>query len=387
MLTRVFAAALAVFVFVVFSTAVMALTADVVRPLTPPIVLAALSGSTRAMHSFTLNDLPAQLVFEAGSVSARPPGSKLVIRSSGSLTEFESYDLPAWREGAIVLSRPLFTPSIDVVVDGVPTGSAGVKIVALTSTPKESTPQGFVPSWRPVADPPPNPMVDRLRGAIVFLSLPGVYHPSPKCSGFLYGDAETVVTNRHCLNESQDYSRLSDPKTGKGPCTDIKIGFGYITEAGPLPLPKARCVSAFTNRTGPDLAVLRIAYEDAGQKPSVVLTASHTALTNGDDLFVIHHPSGLPMVFSLCPYQVRDTPQGSNTDYFRHRCATLGGSSGSPVLNASGALVGVHYFYEGDAWTTHGALTQRVAEGNPLLNRAVQIQELQKFLQRWRQQQ
>ncbi|MGL4241544.1 MAG: trypsin-like serine peptidase, partial [Beijerinckiaceae bacterium] len=57
-------------------------------------------------------------------------------------------------------------------------------------------------------------------------------------------------------------------------------------------------------------------------------------------LIVIHHPLGRPKMMSRfrC-FGVRNQPQDAN---FRHRCDTLGGSSGSLLFTTGGEVVALH---------------------------------------------
>jgi hypothetical protein len=66
----------------------------------------------------------------------------------------------------------------------------------------------------------------------------------------------------------------------------------------------------------------------------------------GDNLILIHHTEGLPKQVSTC--QVDHIAIGGETLIkeweFPHSCDTEKGSSGSPVFNESGKLVGLHHF-------------------------------------------
>jgi V8-like Glu-specific endopeptidase len=83
----------------------------------------------------------------------------------------------------------------------------------------------------------------------------------------------------------------------------------------------------------------------------------------GEDLFIVQHPAGEAKQISkinckagLVPVDGRAT--GSD---FIHSCDTAGGSSGSPVTDSAGNLVGLHHygFNEGGAWSQNRAVRIR----------------------------
>jgi len=65
----------------------------------------------------------------------------------------------------------------------------------------------------------------------------------------------------------------------------------------------------------------------------------------GEPLFVIHHTEGLPKQVSTCKV---DTLVSKGSQYapgaeFEHSCDTEKGSSGGPVFDSAGLLVGIHH--------------------------------------------
>jgi hypothetical protein len=61
----------------------------------------------------------------------------------------------------------------------------------------------------------------------------------------------------------------------------------------------------------------------------------------GERLTMVHHPAGLPK--KLTQYGCRATSTLSAETNLRHRCDTLPGSSGAPILNANREIVGTHH--------------------------------------------
>ena len=102
-----------------------------------------------------------------------------------------------------------------------------------------------------------------------------------------------------------------------------------------------------------------------------------TAVAPNEKLTIVHHPAALAKQFSQCTAvdAMRASWRKSTAGIdFTHRCDTESGSSGGPVFDASGALVGLHHegfrFNEADC------------QAMDSVNKAVHIVSILKFLER-----
>lgn len=160
------------------------------------------------------------------------------------------------------------------------------------------------------------------------------------CSGSLVGE-DLVMTAGHCIN--------------KDTCAGTKFVFGFAVKArggkAPSEVPAAdvySCSKVETQKleasdtTGNpaldqllgkisdlDFAIVRLDRKVTGRDPLPV--NSFKTLKNGDPLFVIGHPVGLPLKVAD-DAAVRDI--GKDKAYFVANLDTYGGNSGSAVFNA-----------------------------------------------------
>jgi serine protease Do len=137
-------------------------------------------------------------------------------------------------------------------------------------------------------------------------------------SGFIIDGAGLVVTNRHVLEDA--------------------VGI-TVTLHDERQFP-ARLVSA---NTTPDLALLRI--EAPGESFATVRWGDSRALRLGDTVIAVGNPLGLTTsitvgVVSALGRNVRSSPMD---DYIQTDAAINRGSSGGPLFNLAGEVVGVHW--------------------------------------------
>jgi hypothetical protein len=94
-----------------------------------------------------------------------------------------------------------------------------------------------------------------------------------------------------------------------------------------------------------DLAIIELA-PNKTEAPPNILTLRDASL-NEEPIAVIHHPASLAKQISQkCQGMTTAAASIGTVDLtrdFAHRCDTEGGSSGAPVLDENGLVVGIHH--------------------------------------------
>lgn len=148
------------------------------------------------------------------------------------------------------------------------------------------------------------------------------------CSGSLVAP-DIIMTAGHCVTSD-------DSCAG----TKFVFGFGIKQDGGVTPesVPTdavyscAKLLGRQQENAGADWALVRLDRPAAGHAP---LTLSKAVPANGDPIFVIGHPAGLPTKVAGGA-KIRDaSPEG----FFRANTDTFGGNSGSAVFDAKTGLV------------------------------------------------
>jgi V8-like Glu-specific endopeptidase len=159
------------------------------------------------------------------------------------------------------------------------------------------------------------------------------------CTGFLVGDS-LLLTNEHCVKSQEECD------------TTIAI-FGYEEDAGGKPRPGERvpCRKWIKSLFDLDVSALQLDGTPGARWGRLELLARDVSANEA--VLVIQHPGGQPKQYSQADCRV-STPvapgRAPDTD-FGHLCDTMGGSSGSPVLDASLKVVGLHHYgFASDRW-------------------------------------
>ncbi|WP_375312798.1 serine protease [Bradyrhizobium sp. A5] len=185
------------------------------------------------------------------------------------------------------------------------------------------------------------------------------------CSGFLIADAPKMlfVTNDHCGGPWSAEDRWSG-----GVCETAIIDFSWD---GDLVKREFGCRSVMRDQAN-DLAVLELSGPQTDVPPKALVLRNKSL--NDESVSIIHHPASLPKQISQNCKGVTDAAAGIDTvnlqSDFAHLCDTEGGSSGAPVLDDDGLVVGIHHL--GFQRDTHGKCD--------MFNKAVDVAKLVAFL-------
>ncbi|MGK9264154.1 serine protease [Sinorhizobium meliloti] len=185
------------------------------------------------------------------------------------------------------------------------------------------------------------------------------------CSGVLIADRPDLLflTNDHC-------GGLSEPRWSSSVCEGNGIvDFSWDGDAVSR---QHQCRKVVTRSSDLDLALLRLA--PAASDDAAPLPASFAMNVNeGEPIAVIHHPSSETKKISRnCVARIADVSETVNeVNDFAYDCDTEAGSSGAPVFNVEGNVVGIHH-------TGHEKTAAGQCDG---LNKAVRLDRIRQFLQ------
>jgi V8-like Glu-specific endopeptidase len=156
---------------------------------------------------------------------------------------------------------------------------------------------------------------------------------SESCTGFLIDD-DRMLTNEHCINKTDV-------------CKTALAIFDYeVTETGSIDTGQQfRCTQFIAADHTLDVSLIRLA-----GKPGLLyghLTLNGRAVVLGEQLYLIQHPAGEPKQISRkgCSITTAVAPGNGLATDFGHKCDTLGGASGSPLLGGGDfTVIGLHHF-------------------------------------------
>ncbi|RPH95287.1 MAG: serine protease [Lysobacterales bacterium] len=171
------------------------------------------------------------------------------------------------------------------------------------------------------------------------------------CSGGLINDTDAAnslplfLTANHCISRARDASSLENFfQFAASGCNDTDLcEASYATLRATFP--RTLGASIVSTGTSADYTLLRLAEPAPDDSAFLGWNAAPVAFTSGVDLFRISHPGGAPQSYSEHAVDASAPtctgwPRG-NRIYSRDVVgATEGGSSGSPVVNSSGEIVG-----------------------------------------------
>src|SRR5262245_29615265 len=150
------------------------------------------------------------------------------------------------------------------------------------------------------------------------------------CTGFALSDS-LVFTNEHCV------STLDDARS-------TLVDWGYDGPSATVESVHVDDLAAVSHEF--DYALLHLEKPLAAKLPPLKLATADAK--DGEGLIVIEHPLGGFKQVSLESCDVAGiqlTGVTPNKTDFGHRCDTLNGSSGSPVISdATGDVIGLHHF-------------------------------------------
>ncbi|UFX46114.1 serine protease [Bradyrhizobium sp. 41S5] len=152
------------------------------------------------------------------------------------------------------------------------------------------------------------------------------------CTGFLISE-DQFITNEHCVNSAAI-------------CETAASTFGYEdTDTGSTsPGRRYACEQLISSDADLDFALLKLS-----GKPGLMwgtLKLASREPSQSEPVIVVEHPAGEPKQVSRldCSITTLLADGRKSQSDLGHKCDTLGGSSGSPVLSEDYEVLGLHHF-------------------------------------------
>lgn len=199
----------------------------------------------------------------------------------------------------------------------------------------------------PIADYADDPLVSAVERSVARLYFIE-NGKSSTCTGFLI-DSGQLITNHHCVN-TQEVCETAIAVFGYQYDTNGLLNFGEQFECAQM-VPGKHSYEL-------DYTILGLSGTPWTKWGSLGLQLADPEI--GAPLFIVQHPGGLPKQISKIDCKALAVPidgRAEKTD-FTHTCDTVGGSSGSPVFNESGQVVGLHHYGFGESgdWQENRAI-------------------------------
>lgn len=155
----------------------------------------------------------------------------------------------------------------------------------------------------------------------------------PTCTGFLVGE-DLLATAGHCILDRKSNSAMSGKNIGACPSHSWLFDYkanrrGSVKTKNITKRNIYKCSEVIEAKLNDleDYALIRLDRKVSGRKPLKLKSSGKTR--GGTKIYVIGHPSGLPMKYANGA-KVFDV----HNSYFSTNLDTFGGNSGSPVFNA-----------------------------------------------------
>ena len=255
------------------------------------------------------------------------------LRSFGSKFSFWSPDVPG-NKAKIIVRATNSPPPLSLTVDLYATEQIPIPVKSIVD-----------PSNSHILDITAVKSVAKYYSRATGIAKVSAYHGQNRkpCTGFLIRD-NIAITNEHCIPAEIENGNK---------CPEIHLIFAYESDRTDSEVVYCR---RLVKKSYPlDYAILELAGMPGKKHGSLSIEGMLTP-QKGEKLFIIQHPGGQYKKIAIqeCSAGIievagRSLKKGSQSPYkikqdFEHRCDTEGGSSGAPIFNEAGSVVGIHHY-------------------------------------------